>query len=153
MRMRKLMKLYKLNFKSITAIISVTSAILIFSLLSNLTYADGFDTDLNKMCDRQSILIAAKLRSNSTTELTAQDVSMIRLGAINGCLETYKRIVNSSKPINATSPDKKVAKKTEVNETQESKNDEKESIFDRLLSTEKKEDVSPMQKKHRTGGK
>lgn len=141
------MKLFKLNMKSITLMISASSAMLAFSLLSNLAYADGFDTNLNKMCDRQSILIAAKLRRNSTNELTAQDVSMIRLGAINGCLETYKRIVNSSKPINATSPDKRVAKKTKVEEPQESKNDKKESIFDRLLSTEKKEDVSPMQKK------
>jgi len=133
---------------------NLTPVILLLSLIStSLVYANGVDTDINKMCNRQSILIAAKLRSNSTNELTAQDVSMIRLGAIKGCLETYKRIVNSSESINTTSADEKVAKKTEVDKTQESKNDEKESIFDRLLSTEKKEDISPMQKRHRTGGK
>jgi hypothetical protein len=132
---------------------SATSTILALSLLSNLTYADETNTDLNKMCDRQSILIAAKLRSDSNGELTAQDMSMIRLGAINACIETYKRMTNSPDLVKSTSSDKKVAAKTDVDKSQESSSKKKESIFDRLLRTEPKDDVSPMQKQHRTGGK
>lgn len=117
------MKLLKLNFKFITALQSAISITLTLSLCPSLIYADEADTDLYKMCDRQSILTAVKLRKNSPTELTAQDMSMIRLGAINACMETYKRIVNSSNSNNATSPDKNVAKKTEIDKPQESKDD------------------------------
>ncbi len=150
MRMRKLMKLYKLNFKSITAIISVTPAILIFSLLSNLTYANEDDTALKKKCNRQSLITVAKIRNNSSNELTEQDIRMLRLGAIHACMDIHKRLVNSNV---GPTPDNKVIAENDDIQNQESNNDKKESIFDRLLRTEKKEDVNPMQKKHRTGGK
>lgn len=148
--MRKLMKLYKLNFKSITAIISVTPAILIFSLLSNLTYANEDDTALKKKCNRQSLITVAKIRNNSSNELTEQDIRMLRLGANHACMEIHKRLVNSN---NNPPPDSKVIAKTDDAKNQENDDDKNESIFDRLLRTEKREDVNPMQKRHRTGGK
>ena len=144
------MKLYKLNFKSITAIISVTPAILIFSLLSNLTYANEDDTALKKKCNRQSLITVAKIRNNSSNELTEQDIRMLRLGAIHACMEIHKRLVNSN---NSPLPDSKVIAKTDDTKNQENDDDKNESIFDRLLRTEKREDVNPMQKRHRTGGK
>ena len=50
-------------------------------------------------------------------------------------------------------PDSKVIAKTDDAKNQENDDDKNESIFDRLLRTEKREDVNPMQKRHRTGGK
>lgn len=139
------MTLSKLNLKPISLAI-LTS--LTFLLTTSITYAEEAESDLYKMCNRQSILTATRLRSNSTNELTAQDMSMIRLGAINACMETYKKMLNAPDLVQSNSADEKVTKKTQG----ESKTKE-ESIFDRLLSTERKKDVNPMQKQHRTGGK
>ena len=146
------MTLIKLNIKSIKELLS-TTALLAFCLISNLAYADEANTGLNKMCDRQSILIAAKLRSNSKNELSAQDMSMIRLGAINGCIETYKRVANSSEAGKFTSAKTITITKSDTENNQEGTRNKKESIFDRLLRTKPKKDINPMQKKHRTGGK
>ena len=146
----KSMKLLKLSIKFITLSLIIPISL----LLSSLIYANEVNTDLEKICDRESIIIAAKLRSNSKNELTAQDMSMIRIGAINGCIETYKRMHNSNDFVKSNSSDQTVAAKSEVKEKQEKDgNNKKKSIFDRLLRTEPKEDVNPMQKKHRTGGK
>ena len=141
------MKPLKLNSISITPLASIISIILISPLLSVLTYANNTDTDITKMCNRQSLITVTKIRNNSTNELTEQDIRMIRLGATNACIDTYKRIANAEH-----SSDKKVVVNTVADENEDDSN-KSESIIDRLLRTEKKEDVNPMQKKHRTGGK
>jgi len=141
------MKPLKLNSISITPLASIISIILISPLLSVLTYANNTDTDITKMCNRQSLITVTKIRNNSTNELTEQDIRMIRLGATNACIDTHKRIANAEH-----SSDKKVVVNTVADENEDDSN-KSESIIDRLLRTEKKEDVNPMQKKHRTGGK
>ena len=142
------MTLFKLNINLISVFTTLT--ILISSSFSTPAFAD--ETDLDKMCDRQSVLIATEMRSKEEG-LSVREVSLIRLGAINACKKTYARMINSPDLAKSTTSDNKVAAKTDVEKKQESSSNKKESIFDRLLSNEKKKDVSPMQKQHRTGGK
>jgi len=141
---------FKLKFKPITTVIYAISAILTFFLLSNLTYANEEDIVLKKTCNRQSLITVSKIKNNSSNELTEQDIRMLRLGANHACMEIHKRLVNSN---NNPLPDSKVIAKTDDTKNQENDDDKNESIFDRLLRTEKREDVNPMQKRHRTGGK
>lgn len=149
------MKLFIRICKSTRAKISSIFIIFACYMTSQFVSATEANADLYKMCERQSIVIAAELKKNSSAELSARDADMIRLGAVKACLETYKRAVNTTPSISA---DKKVTTKADIDKNRndnidQDDNVEKESIFDRLLSSDKKEDVSPMQKTHRTGGK
>lgn len=142
------MNLIKIKYLTLNTILFIVTSL----LFTNVTYANESDTELRKMCDRQSIIIAAELRQQNKGEFTAQDMKMARIGAINGCLKTYKRMTSSSDFSELNTSNQSVASE---NETEEDNNnsDKKESIFDRLLSTESNDDVNPMQKMHRTGGK
>ncbi len=142
------MKVSPCNYKSI--IKSLSPCTIMFTLCLSSFSIHAVETDLDKTCARQAILIAAELKNHSAHELTERDVDMIRLGAINACRETYRRTVNTP---DAADTNKKVVAKEDVIESQSADSGKKESIFDRLLSSDKKEDVSPMQKQHRTGGK
>ncbi len=150
------MNLFRQNFKLIT-LVSTFSTILIFFLLSTITFANETDSDIARICTQQSLTTAAEIRSELDEELTKQDMRMLRLGAINACKNTYRRLGTS----NSITPTREnVANKsdtsgeiTEVQKSPDTVDNKKESIIDRLLRTEKKEDVSPMQKRHRTGGK
>ena len=141
---------FNIQFRFNPSFIFAISIGLFLVLFSNVTYANETNTDLDKMCARQSIVIAAKLRSNPSNELSEQDVNMIRLGATSACKETYKRYVKSD---NTVAVDKRIANKTDDDTNQETDSNKKKSILDRLLSSERKDDVNPMQKMHRTGGK
>ena len=149
------MQPFRLDFKFLTSSILATSTILTSLLLANVTYANEDDTELKKACNRQSLITVAKIRDSSSNEMTEQDIRMLKLGANHACMDIRKRMINSNA---GTSPDNKVIAKTDDTKNQETKNQEtksekSESIFDRLLSSERKPDVSPMQKRHRTGGK
>ena len=139
------MALFKLNNKFTTLSTLANLTILTFSSLSTLAYAN--EADIDKMCDRQSTSIVTELKSQSEDELTLREINFIRFGAINACKKTYQQLVNTEV---ITITDQKVAAKPDVDE---SNDDKKASILDRLLNPEKKKDVSPMQKVHRTGGK
>ena len=148
------MKTIKQDIKYINTMILSTLTVLTLFLLTGKAHADETNTELEKMCDRQSILIAAEMKSKSEEELSVREVTLIRLGAINACKKTYIRMTNSPDFVKSSPPEKEASAKTGTDKNQKTESKaEEESIFDRLLRTEKKEDVSPMQKRHRTGGK
>lgn len=140
------MKRLKLSCKFATQ-----SFTILITLLLNFSYANAANLDLEKMCDRQSILISEKLNTNSKKELTKQDMNMIRIGAVHGCRATYKKMIHADEFVESSSSDQTAVIENGVENNQD--NNKKESIFDRLLRTKPKKDVNPMQKKHRTGGK
>jgi len=143
----------KISTPSLTIIIRVLTGIFLIQF-SGLLYADETEQSVNRQCTRQSIITIAKIRNSMDTELTEHDIHMIRLGAMNACLDTYNRLVKIGKSVNT---EQNITSRTE-NDVQESSDDkivnkEKKSLLDRILSTESKDTVNPMQKKHSTGGK
>ncbi len=144
------MQPFRPDFKFLTSSILATSTILTSFLLANVSYANEDDTELKKACNRQSLITVAKIRNSSSNEMTEQDIRMLKLGANHACMDVHKRLLNSNA---GTSPDNKVIAKTDDTKSEESNSEKSESIFDRLLSSERKPDVSPMQKRHRRGGK
>lgn len=108
--------------------------------------------DIDEACERQSIFTASQIRELTDEELSSHDIRMIKLGAFNACKDTYRRLAaaedlsNGNEPASIASEEKPATK-------QGAKNGEGGSILEWFLSTESKEPINPMQKKHRTGGK
>ncbi|MFT5760604.1 MAG: hypothetical protein ACI9LM_005391 [Alteromonadaceae bacterium] len=127
----------KQNSKCITRSCLASLTILLASSLTIPAYADTTDmAEINSICESQSISIANELKSQSEQDLTMQDIDFMRLGAVSACKETYQKLLGYN-------TDKSVAE-NEVG---------KQSIFSDLFNREKRKDVNPMQKLHRTGGK
>ncbi len=140
--------------KQVKLLTIVLFSLVLFPLaLSNHSYAHELDENLEKMCHRQAIVIATELSSNTKKEFTAQDVSMLRIGAMQGCMKTCRRMQNLPDQVNTTTKDETIAAKPDSDSKQNEAGDKKESIFDRLLRSGSNDDPNPMQKKHRTGGK
>lgn len=125
------------NSQFLTRAYFVGLAFSLSSLLAIPAYADTKDlAEIDSLCESQSITISNELKSQSEQELTLQDVNFIRLGALNACKETYQKLLGYN--VNKSVAENEAGKK---------------SIFSDLFNSERKEDVNPMQKLHRKGGK
>ena len=127
----------KQNSKFLTRTYLVGVAFSLASLLTVPAYADANDlAEINSICEYQSITISQDLKHQSEQDLTLKDVDLIRLGAVTACKKTYQKLLGYN-------TNKSVAENEEG----------KKSIFSDLFNRERKEDVNPMLKLHRKGGK
>ncbi len=111
---------------------------LLFILSTSSLSAD----ELNDFCTRRAIDAVAEVRQEHYPQISKREIDIARKTAVIACISgrSTKLPVTGNKPV-ASSSD-------------EDQKDEKNSGWiERLLDNEKKEDVSPMMKNHRTGGK
>ena len=110
---------------------------LLFILSTSSLSAD----ELNDFCTRRAIDAVAEVRQEHYPQISEREIDIARKTAIIACISgrSTKLPVTGNKP---------------VANSNEDQNEEKNSGWiERLLDNEKKEDVSPMMKNHRTGGK
>ncbi len=99
--------------------------------------------ELNELCSQRAVSTVAELRHQHYPQLSERETEIARKTATMACIDAHSASlpVAINKDLSSTSSD----------ETSSEQN--KKSWLEKLLKNEKKEDVSPMMKNHRSGGK
>ncbi len=111
---------------------------LLFILSTSSLRAD----ELNDFCTRRAIDAVAEVRQEHYPQISEREIGIARKTAIIACISSR----STKLPI---ANNESVAISDDKDDSDEKSN----SWIERLLDNEEKEDVSPMMKNHRTGGK